>query len=40
MPGMQVCFPSRVMLLHVCDKKEVKSNIAGPQLHSGHLLLW
>jgi len=35
---MQAWFPSRVML-HYCDEQEVKNNIAGAQLHSGHLLL-
>jgi hypothetical protein len=38
-PGMQVCLPGGVMLLHVCDKQEVKFNVAEVQLHSGHLLL-
>jgi hypothetical protein len=36
---MQAWFPSGVMLLHFRDKQEVKYNIAGAQLHSGHLLL-
>ena len=37
---MQAWFPSGVMLLHFCDEQEVEYNIAGAQLHSGHLLLW
>jgi len=33
---MQVCLLCRVMLLHVRDEQEVKLNIAGALLHSGH----
>jgi hypothetical protein len=36
---MQAWFPSGVMLLHFRDEQEVEYNIAGAQLHSGHLLL-
>jgi hypothetical protein len=39
-PGLQVCLPSGVMLLRVCDEQEVQSNIAGAQIVSGHLLSW
>ena len=36
---MQTRFPSGVMLLHFRDEWEVVLDIAGAQLHSGHLLL-
>jgi hypothetical protein len=36
---MQIRFLSGVMLLHFRDEQEVKYNIDGAQLQSGHLLL-
>jgi hypothetical protein len=36
---MQAWFLSGVMLLHFRDEQEVEYNIAGAQVHSGHLLL-
>jgi hypothetical protein len=36
---LQVCLPGGVLFLHSRDEQESKLNIAGTQLHSGHLLL-
>jgi len=36
---MQACLPDGVKFSHVRGAQVVKLNIAGAQLHSGHLLL-